>query len=85
MRESDRLLNRMLRERRLDRYEIESREPEALQEMQSVCARCDNQERCASELGAGTAAAHAAAFCPNALVMGALSKEFGETVSIEQD
>jgi len=85
MRESDRLLNRMLHERRLDRYEIESREPEALLHIRSMCARCNNQERCANELDAGTAVARAAEFCPNALVMGALSREFGETVRVEQD
>jgi len=75
----------MLHERRLDRHEIESREPDAMREIETMCSRCDSNERCGHELDAGTAVAHAAEFCPNALVMAALSKEFGETVSVEPD
>ena len=82
--ERNELLNRMLRARRLDRNEIASREPAAMREMEDVCARCWNTIHCRNELDNGTAVAHAAEFCPNALVIAALSREFGETVSTEQ-
>ena len=79
------LLKRMLHERRLDRYEIDSREPEAMRQIEMICSGCDSKERCGHELDAGTAVAHAAEFCPNALVLAALGREFGETVSVEPD
>jgi hypothetical protein len=77
------LLDRMLRARRLDRHEIAMREPAALREIESMCSRCDNKGRCADELDAGTAVEHASEFCPNALVMAALSRELGETMGIK--
>ena len=79
------LLDRILQARRLNRYEMSSREPAAMGEIENTCARCNNAERCERELDAGTAIAHSSEFCPNALMMAALSREFGETVSFEQD
>lgn len=73
------LLDRMLAARGLDRHEIAEREPAALLEIESMCSRCQHKHRCAHELDAGTAIAHADRFCPNALVLAALSREMGHS------
>lgn len=63
---SDRLMEGMMAAFRLDGADLEEGSPALLREAQLTCARCSAKKRCARELAAGTAFAHADNFCPNA-------------------
>lgn len=65
-----RLLERTLQARGLAASSIP---PRTLREIETTCSRCEAKGICARELKAGTAVAHAAAFCPNYEVMNALA------------
>lgn len=66
------LMPAMMQARDLDAEAIHARHPAVLRDMEVVCAQCQASARCKSELAAGTAAANAAQFCPNATTMDAL-------------
>jgi Family of unknown function (DUF6455) len=76
---ADELLDRMMKARGLARKEVRLHDFATMREIESTCSRCRAKSRCAHELDAGTAVANAAQFCPNALLMAALAREFGET------
>jgi hypothetical protein len=59
-------INRMMRAFRVDRRELEQDYPRVLRDAEITCERCRSKRRCFRELEAGTAAAHADQFCPNA-------------------
>jgi len=50
----------------VDRRELEQDYPRVLRDAEMTCERCPSKRRCFRELEAGTAAAHAEHFCPNA-------------------
>ena len=68
---------RMMAAHGFDRGDVAARSPASLREVSSMCSRCDHKRRCEVELNAGTAVAHADAFCPNAQLMQMLAHEFG--------
>ena len=59
--------------------DVAARSPAALREITALCSGCDHKHRCEVELSAGTAVAHAEAFCPNAELMQVLAHELGAT------
>lgn len=72
---------RMMAAHGFDRDDLAARNPSSLREVSSMCGRCDHKHRCEVELNAGTAVAHAEAFCPNAQLMQMLAHEFGATAA----
>ena len=70
---------RMMAAHGFDRDDLAARSPASLREISSLCGRCDHKHRCEVELNAGTAVAHAKAFCPNAELMQVLANELGAT------
>jgi hypothetical protein len=70
---------RMMAAHGFDRDDLAARSPSSLREVSSMCSRCDHKHRCEVELDAGTAVAHAEAFCPNAHLIQMLAHEFGTT------
>ena len=70
---------RMMAAHGFDRDALAARSPASLREISSLCARCDHKHRCEVELNAGTAVAHAPAFCPSSQLMQLLAQEFGTT------
>ena len=66
------LMERMMRARGLDPAALRRELPAVVADMSVLCSRCSAKGRCEHELDAGTAAAHAEDFCPNAPTMAAL-------------
>lgn len=60
------LMARMMAAFDLDPVHLRATVPAMMREVEALCSRCTAKGRCARELGAGTAALHAGAFCPNA-------------------
>jgi len=60
------LMERMMRARGFDPEQLRQSFGTLLRDVQRVCSRCRATGRCQRELDAGTAAAHAHEFCPNA-------------------
>jgi len=63
------LLPRMLAALRIDAADLARTEPAVLRDLQRVCAMCDSQRRCRSELDDGDAASTYEGFCPNAVTL----------------
>ena len=70
---------RMMAAHGFDRDDLAAHSPSSLREISSMCGRCDHKHRCEVELDAGTAVAHAPAFCPNSELIGMLVLEFHTT------
>ncbi|UJW84465.1 DUF6455 family protein [Devosia sp. SL43] len=70
---------RMMAAHGLDRDDLAARSPSSLREISSMCSRCDYKHRCEVELNAGTAVAHAPAFCPNSQLLQVLAQDFETT------
>ena len=70
---------RMMAAHGFDRDDLAARSPPTLREISSMCGRCDHKHRCEVELNAGTAVAHASAFCPNSQLMQVLARDFDTT------
>lgn len=68
-----RLMERMLAAHDLAEAELRLSEPDTIRDMAILCARCGEKDRCARELDLGTAARHAADFCPNAATLRSLA------------
>jgi hypothetical protein len=75
--DSSDLSARMLAAHGVDPDDLAAQSPLSLHEINVMCSRCAHKHRCEVELNAGTAVAHAEAFCPNAQLMQVLSREMG--------
>lgn len=64
-RDADLLMERMLDAMGIDLGMLKGSHPAILQDAAINCSTCGEKARCRREIAAGTAAAHAAAFCPN--------------------
>ncbi|MDP3897826.1 MAG: DUF6455 family protein [Mesorhizobium sp.] len=63
---ADRLMARMMAAYGIDADDLRLEAPSLLRDVAVLCSKCEAKGRCARELDAGTAAAHAHEFCPNA-------------------
>lgn len=63
------LVRRMMAAHGVDRDWLAEILPELVEDIETRCNGCEHRHRCEVELNAGTAAAHAAAFCVNAATM----------------
>ncbi len=64
-RNAELLMERMLDAMGIDLADLERRLPAVVREASVTCSKCGDKARCRQELAEGTAAAHAAQFCPN--------------------
>ena len=62
---ADQLMERMMEAHGLSPERLRFHMPGMMREMAVLCSRCEVKGRCRAELDAGTAGAHAHAFCPN--------------------
>lgn len=60
------LMQRMLASHHISALDLATTRPQLYDRMALHCAECREKDRCRHELDAGTAAAHAPDFCPNA-------------------
>jgi hypothetical protein len=60
------LMEGMLRVRGFDPAQVRNSFGTLMRDVERVCSRCRSTGRCRRELDAGTAAAHAHGYCPNA-------------------
>lgn len=70
---ADRLMERMLGAHNIALLDLAASRPELADTIALRCFDCTEKNRCRQELDAGTAAAHAADFCPNATMIRSLA------------